>query len=156
VRSWLKWLTRPGSCDRYARLTGAVLIVVALGLTGWIFYLGAALPNAGPVQDWGTGWAGIGTWQLTWIGLDIFEVAGLASTGYLLRCSHRQTRTAALLAAPIFVIDGWFDMLTAASRSDLATSIAMLAVAELPTAVFLALIARKAREFETASAEASS
>jgi hypothetical protein len=149
VQAWLKWLTRPGSCDRYARLTGVVLIVVALGLTAWIFYLGAALPNAGPVQDWGTGWAGIGTWQLTWVGLDIFEVAGLASTGYLLRRSHRQTRTAALLTAPIFVIDGWFDVLTAASRSDMATSIAMLAIAELPTAVFLALIARKASEFET-------
>ena len=146
----MSWLTRRGSCDRYARLTGAAIIAVALGLAGWIFYLGAALPNAGPVQDWGTGWAGIGTWQLTWAGLDVFEVAGLAATGYLLRRSHRQTRTAALLAAPVFVIDGWFDMLTAASRSDLAMSIAMLAVAELPTAVFLALLARKAREFETA------
>lgn len=44
-------------------------------------------------------------------------------------------------------------MLTAASRTDLAASIAMLAVAELPTAAFLALIARKAREFETAMSE---
>jgi len=70
----------------------------------WIFYLGAALPNQGPVQDWGTGWAGIGTWQLTWVGLDVFEVAGLAATGYLLRRSHRQTRTAALLAATTRVL----------------------------------------------------
>ena len=118
VRLW-NWLTGSGADDRYARLTGTALLVVALGLTAWIFYLGAALPNQGPVQDWGTGWAGIGSWQLTWVGLDVLEVAGLAATGYLLRPSHRQTRTAALLAAPIFVVDGWFDMLTDASRSGL-------------------------------------
>ena len=39
-------------------------------------------------------------------------------------------------------------MLTAASRSDLAVSLAALAVAELPAAVFLLLVARKARQFE--------
>jgi hypothetical protein len=39
-------------------------------------------------------------------------------------------------------------MLTAASRSDLAVSLAMLAVAELPTALFLLLVAHKARQFE--------
>jgi hypothetical protein len=148
VRLWKNWLTGTGADDRYARQTGTALLVVALGLTAWIFYLGAALPNQGPAQDWGTGWAGIGTWQLTWVGLDVFEVAGLAATGYLLRRSHRQTRTAALLAAPIFVVDGWFDMLSAASRSDLVASAAMLVVAELPTAIFLLLVARKARQFE--------
>lgn len=56
-------------------------------------------------------------WARIWVGLDVLEVAGLASTGYLLRRSHRQTRTAALLAAPLFVVDGWFDVLTASSRS---------------------------------------
>jgi hypothetical protein len=151
----MNWLTRSGANDRYARLTGTALLLVAVGLTAWIFYLGAALPNQGPVQDWGTGWAGIGTWQLTWVGLDVFEVAGLAATGYLLRRSHWQTRTAALLAAPVFLVDGWFDMLTDASRFDLAVSVAMLAVAELPTAVFLLFLAHKAREFETRAAAGS-
>ena len=80
--------------------------------------------------------------------LDAFEVAGLAATGYLLRRGRRQTRTAALLAAPVFVVDGWFDMLTAASRSDLAVSLALLTVVELPTALFLLLVARTARQFE--------
>jgi hypothetical protein len=144
----MNWLTGPEADERHARLTGTALIVVAAGLTAWIFYLGAALPNQGPVQDWGTGWAGIGTWQLTWVGLDVLEVAGLAATGYLLRRGHRQTRTSALLAAPIFVVDGWFDMLTDATRADLAVSLAMMAVAELPTAIFLLLIAHKARQFE--------
>ena len=144
----MNWLIGAEADDRHARLTGTALLAVALGLTAWIFYLGAALPNQGPVQDWGTSWAGIGTWQLTWVGLDVFEVAGLAATGYLLRRGHRQTRTAALLTAPVFAVDGWFDMLTAASRSDLAVSLALLAVAELPAAIFLLFIARKARQFE--------
>ncbi|MCL2585137.1 MAG: hypothetical protein FWE35_22065 [Streptosporangiales bacterium] len=144
----MNWLTGPEADERHARPTGTALLVAALGLTAWIFYLGASLPNQGPVQDWGMGWAGIGTWQLTWAGLDVFEVAGLAATGYLLRRGHRQTRTAALLAAPLFVLDGWFDVLTAATRSDLAVSLAMLATTELPAAIFLLLIARKARQFE--------
>ena len=150
----MKWLAGTEADDRHARLTGTALLVAALALTAWIIYLGAALPNQGPAQDWSTTWTGIDTWQLTWAGLDLFEVAGLVATGYLLRRSHRQTRTAALLAAPVFIVDGWFDMLTAASRSDLAVSLALLALVELPAAVFLLLVARKARQFE-ASARAA-
>jgi hypothetical protein len=144
----MNWLAGIETDHRHARLTGTALLIAALGLTAWIIYLGAALPNQGPAQDWSTTWTGIDTWQLTWAGLDVFEVAGLAATGYLLCRSHRQTRTAALLAAPVFIVDGWFDMLTAASRSDLAFSLALLAVAELPAAFFLLLVARKARQFE--------
>ncbi len=144
----MSWLAGTGENERHSRLTGTALLVAALGLTAWTVYLGAALPNQGPTQDWSTTWTGIDTWQLTWAGLDVFEVAGLTATGYLLRRSHRQTRTAALLAAPVFVVDGWFDMLTAASRSDLAFSLALLAIAELPAAFFLLLVARKARQFE--------
>jgi hypothetical protein len=150
LRSWLGWLIRREPSDRWARATGTGILVVSLGLICWIFYLGSTLPNAGPAQDWSTAsLTGLGTWQLTWVGLDVLEVAGLASTGYLLRRSHRQTRTAALLAAPLFVVDGWFDVLTASSRSDMALSAVMLGLAELPVAIFLILIARRAREYET-------
>jgi hypothetical protein len=149
MRSWLSWLIQREPSDRWARTTGTGILIASLGLVCWIFYLGATLPNAGPAQDWSTAsLTGLGTWQLTWVGLDVLEVAGLASTGYLLRRSHRQTRTAALLAAPLFVVDGWFDVLTASSRSDMALSVAMLGIAELPVAILLALIARRAREFE--------
>jgi hypothetical protein len=43
----MNWLTGPGADDRHARLTGTALLIVALGLTAWIFYLGPALPNQG-------------------------------------------------------------------------------------------------------------
>jgi hypothetical protein len=149
MRSWLSWLIQREPSDRWARTTGTGILIGSLGLICWIFYLGATLPNAGPAQDWGTAsLTGLGTWQLTWVGLDVLEVAGLASTGYLLQHRHRQTRTAALLAAPLFVVDGWFDVLTASSRSGMALSVAMLGIAELPVAILLVLIARRAREFE--------
>jgi hypothetical protein len=149
LRQWLNWLIRREPSDRWARTTGTGILIASLGLICWIFYLGSTLPNAGPAQDWSTAsLTGLGTWQLIWVGLDVLEVAGLASTGYLLRRSHRQTRTAALLAAPLFVVDGWFDVLTASSRSDVAVSVAMLGLAELPVAIFLILIARRAREYE--------
>jgi hypothetical protein len=146
----VSWLIRREPSDHWARTTGTGILIGSVGLICWIFYLGSALPNAGPAQDWSTAsLTGLGTWQLTWVGLDVLEVAGLASTGYLLRRSHYQTRTAALLAAPLFVVDGWFDVLTAASRSDMAVSVAMLGLAELPVAILLVLIARRAREFES-------
>ncbi len=149
LRSWLSWLIRRKPSDRWARTTGTGILIASLGLICWIFYLGSTLPNAGPAQDWSTAsLTGLGTWQLTWVGLDVLEVAGLASTGYLLRRSHRQTRTAALLAAPLFLVDGWFDVLTVSSRSDMAVSVAMLGLTELPVAIFLILIARRAREYE--------
>jgi hypothetical protein len=149
LRSWLGWLIRREPSDRWARTTGTGILIGAVGLVCWIFYLGSTLPNSGPAQDWSTAsLTGLGTWQLTWVGLDVLEVAGLASTGYLLRRAHRQTRTAALLAAPLFIVDGWFDVLTASSRSDMAVSVAMLGLAELPVAIFLILIARRAREYE--------
>jgi hypothetical protein len=47
----MNWLTGPEADERHARLTGTALVVVAVGLSAWIFYLGAALPNQGPVQD---------------------------------------------------------------------------------------------------------
>lgn len=149
LTSWLIWLIRREPSDRWARTTGTGILIASLGLICWIFYLGSTLPNAGPVQDWSTAsLTGLGTWQLAWVGLDVLEVAGLASTGYLLRRSHPQTRAAALLAAPLFVVDGWFDVLTASSRSDMALSMAMLGLAELPVAIFLILLARRAREYE--------
>jgi hypothetical protein len=150
MRSWLRWLIQREPSYRWARTTGTGILIGSLGLICWICYLGATLPNAGPAQDWSTAsLAGLGTWQLAWIGLDVLEVAGLASTGYLLRRSHRQTRTAALLTAPLFLVDGWFDVLTTASRSDMALSAAMLGIAELPVAILLVLIARRARDYET-------
>jgi hypothetical protein len=146
LRSWLSWLIRREPSDHWARTTGTGILIASLGLICWIFYLGSTLPNTGPAQNCSTAsLTGLCTWQLTWVGLDVLEVAGLASTGYLLRRSHRQTRTAALLAAPLFVVDGWFDVLTASSRSGMALSVAMLGLAELPVGIFLILIARRAR-----------
>jgi hypothetical protein len=157
LRSWLNWLIGREPSDRWARTTGTGILIASLGLICWIFYLGSTLPNAGPAQDWSTAsLTGLGTWQLTWVGLDVLEVAGLASTGYLLRRSHPQTRTAALLATPLFVVDGWFDVLTASSRSDIALSVVMLGLAELPVAIFLILIARRAREYEARSGHPAS
>jgi hypothetical protein len=101
MRSWLSWLIRREPSDRWARTTGTGILVGSVGLVWWIFYLGSALPGAGPAQDWSTAsLTGLGTWQLTWVGLDVLEVAGLASTGYLLGRSHRQTRTAASSPRP--------------------------------------------------------
>ena len=102
LRSLLNWLIRRDPSNRWPRTTGTGILIASLGLICWIFYIGSTLPNVGPAQDWSTAsLTGLGTWQLTWVGLDVFEVAGLASTGYLLQRSHPQTRTAALLAAPL-------------------------------------------------------
>lgn len=148
VRHWLSWLTCADPQPSYARATGRAVLFAAVLLTGWIVYLGAALPNAGPAQNWSTTWTGLANWQLTWVGLDVFELAGLVTSGLLLALSHRQTRTAALLAAPVFLVDGWFDVMTAPTRTEMSLSLVLLGLIEVPVAVFLLLLARHARAFE--------
>jgi hypothetical protein len=49
---------------------------------------------------------------------------------------------AATAAATLLLVDAWFDVLTASSRSELAIAIVEAAVVELPIAVLCLLLAR--------------
>ncbi len=82
-------------------------------------------------------------WTATWVGLDIIEVAGLFTTGYLLHTGRKGVRTVALLSIPVFTLDAWFDIMTAVSSRATMRAILMAAFLEVPTALLLAWVARR-------------
>lgn len=128
---------RPERAGESNRRAGWFLLLAGALLLVWTCWIGAALPAAGPRQAWSAAWTGLDNWPLTWVGLDLLEVVGLTATGVLLVGGREQARTSALLSAPLFVVDAWFDVMTAASPVELAGALLLAGVVELPLAVVL-------------------
>jgi hypothetical protein len=143
-----RWLVVRGLRNRrLERRAGQLVVVIAILLTAWIFWLGSTLPPDPLVQQWSTAYIGLDNYSLTWVGLDCLEAVGLAATGVFFWRGSPSARTFALLTLPVFFLDAWFDVLTAVSRADLVVSLLMAAVGELPAVVGLGWIAWKARDF---------
>ena len=123
------------------RRIGGALLLGAGALAAWTCWLASTLPPSGLRQAWSTTWTGLGTWQLTWVGVDALEVLGLVVTGTALRRGHWLATVGALVSVPLFVLDGWFDVMTSASRPELWQATAMAVLVELPTAAVLAWVA---------------
>ena len=123
------------------------MIVAALVLAVWAVWLGSSLPPDPLPQQWSTAYIGLDNYSLTWVGLDCLEVLGLAACGVLFRRASRNTRPVALLTIPVFLLDAWFDILTATTRADLVAATVMAVLGELPAAIVLGWIAWKALEF---------
>lgn len=121
---------------------GSALICAAVVLIGWACWLGASLPVSGLPQSWSSSGAGLGSWRLTWVGLDALEVAGLLATGIALRRHHWSATVSALLTLPLFVLDAWFDIMTASTSTGLGQALTMALLVELPTASVLGWVAR--------------
>jgi hypothetical protein len=145
LRRWL--LVRDVRNRRLERRTGQLIVVIAILLTCWIFWLGSTLPPDPLQQQWSTAYIGLDNYSLTWVGLDCLEALGLAAAGLFFWHGSAGARTCALLSMPVFFLDAWFDVLTAVSRSDLVVALLMAAVGELPAVVGLGWIAWKARDF---------
>ncbi len=124
------------------RRIGTALICAAAVLIGWTCWLGATLPASALPQTLSTQGAGVDNWRLTWVGLDILEIAGLLATGIALRRRHWTATVSALVSLPLFVLDAWFDVTTTATSSELRQAVAMALLVELPTAMVLAWVAR--------------
>jgi hypothetical protein len=111
-----------------------VFVGSAIVLVGWMFYLAATLHPTAQVSNG----------QSVWIGLDTMEALALAALGIcVVRRDHR-ARTAATVAATLFGMDAWFDVMLSGNGSDLVTAIVLAVVFELPLAVCCAGIARQA------------
>jgi hypothetical protein len=148
TRAWL--LSRDVRDRRRERRAGRLLLAAAGALACWTGALAVWLPP-GPHQEWSVGVPGLDKYALTWVGLDCLETVCLAGCGWRLYRGSPDTRTWALLAVPLFVLDAWFDVLTAFSRRDLAVALTLAAGAELPVAAALGWVAWKARAFSQPS-----
>jgi hypothetical protein len=109
----------------------AGLLLIAAGLTAWVFELGATLQGQAQVRNWSS----------LWVGLDLLEIASLLLTAVLIRRRSAYLSAAAGAAATIFALDAWFDVLTAAAGADWYESLAAACFAEIPMALVLGAIA---------------
>ena len=57
------------------------------------------------------GTAKVSHWSTVWIGLDTMEALALAGLGILLVRHDHRARTAATVAATLFGMDAWFDVM---------------------------------------------
>lgn len=112
----------------------AILVAIAVGLTAWVFELGAVLHGQVQVRDWSS----------VWVGLDLMEITGLVVTAILMRRRSAYLSAVAAVTATLFGIDAWFDVLTAAAGAAWYESLAAAIFGEIPMTVLLAAIAIRA------------
>jgi hypothetical protein len=115
---------------RTVRWMPAALLVIAVGLSAWIFELGAVLEGQAEVRNWSS----------VWVGLDILEVVGLVATALTLRRRSSYLSAVAGATAALFALDAWFDVLTAQGGAAWYESLASAIFAELPIALVLGAI----------------
>jgi hypothetical protein len=108
-----------------------VLLLIAAGLTVWVFELGAVLQGQAQVRNWSS----------TWVGLDLMEIAGLVLTAVAMRRRSAYLSAVAAVTATLFALDAWFDVLTASAGSGWYESLAAAAFGEIPMTVVLTAVA---------------
>jgi hypothetical protein len=117
----------------------------ALILVPWVVFLVHALPSDHRSAHWDVAWGGFDTaLALLLVGV---AVAAWRRSPWL--------EGAATAAATLLLVDAWFDILTASSRSELVTAIVEAAVVELPIAVFCLFLARSVERRLAAAATAA-
>ena len=77
---------------------------------------------------------------LMWTGLDVFELLGMALTGWCLWRRHPNLAVSAALTGTLMLCDAWYDVVTTAGRAE-GMSLA-LACLEIPLAVLSFAVAR--------------
>jgi hypothetical protein len=119
---------------RPARWVVPLFSLAGIVLVPWILFLIRSLPSTHAAAHWDIAWAG-------------FDFAlALLLLGVAIAAWRRSPwlEGAATAAAALLAVDAWFDILTSSSHLELAVAIAEAALAELPLAVLLLLIARDA------------
>ncbi|GAA2036959.1 hypothetical protein GCM10009839_42610 [Catenulispora yoronensis] len=106
---------------------GAAIVLVA-----WMVFLAKTLHGKAVVSHWST----------VWIGLDTMEALALAALGVLLVRHDHRARTAATVAATLFGMDAWFDVMLS-NGSDFAVALLLAMMFEIPLAGACAAIARQ-------------
>ncbi|MEV0260328.1 hypothetical protein AB0I49_03140 [Streptomyces sp. NPDC050617] len=108
--------------------TARALTLCAVLLMGWIVVLAVTMPSGDYV---------VRRWSLAWIGLDVAQVAGLLATAVLARRQHPMLPAAAAGAGTLFLVDAWFDTVTARVGLDYAQALLIAWLAELPLGILL-------------------
>ena len=114
-------------------ISSLILFLAAIGLIGWIIYLGLSLPNSYRADHW----------DIAWVGFDIVLVATFLLTSWALWKRRQIAIPAAMVSATLLIVDSWFDVVMSNSGKDLDLS-ATLAVISTVGAIQLFRFSRRA------------
>jgi hypothetical protein len=111
----------------------ALLLTGALLETVWTIYLAWRLPRHYVANHW----------DLAWVGLDVAEIVILFAAAWA--AWHRRATLIAysIASATLLLLDAWFDV-TTASRGDVVESVLVAIFVEVPSAIALLYLARRA------------
>ncbi|MGA7836258.1 MAG: hypothetical protein WCA31_13715 [Acidimicrobiales bacterium] len=110
-----------------------VLLIAAVAEIAWAVYLGWSLPRHYVAHHW----------VLAWVGLDVGEVLMLLACAWAAWRQRALLITFAIAAATMFVLDAWFDV-TTAGRGDELQSVLLAVFGEIPAALLLVWVSRRA------------
>ena len=127
VRHYLRSL---GTADRSPTYVPAFLTIGAVAFVPLIFLAALGAPSSHAAHHLG----------LMWTGLDVFELLGMALTGWCLWRRLPSLAVAAALTGTLMLCDAWYDVVTTVGRAE-GMSLA-LACLEIPLAVLSFAVAR--------------
>jgi hypothetical protein len=111
----------------------AVLLIAAIGEILWAIYLGWKLPRHYVADHW----------ALAWVGLDVGEVSLLFASAWAAWRQRALLIPFAIAGATLFLLDAWFDV-TTANHGDVVQSLLVAVFVEVPSAIALLWVARRA------------
>jgi len=124
--------TSPSPQAEHARHRFLILMTASSAvMIPWIVLLAVTLPRRYVASHWGA----------TWVGFDAALLSGLAATAWFAWRRGQAVVVAAIITSTLLVTDAWFDVMSAASLTDRAMSIASAVVVELPMAMVLFFVA---------------
>ena len=118
-----------------------LLILVAIGLVPWIFYLTFTLPSRRVTFHY----------DLAWVGFDVALAASFAATAWAAFRGSQWLVPLAAVTGTMLVCDAWFDVVTSQSGGEMWEAIAEAALAELPLAALCGFIVYDAETFLAAT-----
>jgi hypothetical protein len=111
----------------------ALYSLLSVILIPWTFYLSVTLPARHLSSHWG----------VSWVGLDVGLVILLLLTGLLAYLKSDWVVITATATGSFLIVDAWFDIMSAQSKSDFQEAIGMALLVELPLAAISYIAAHK-------------
>ncbi len=109
-----------------------LLTLGAVCETMWTVYVGVELPRRYVAHHW----------NIAWVGLDVAQVVMLAASAWAAWRRNTLLVIYATASAALLLIDAWFDV-TTARRGDVAQSILLASIVEVPSALVLLWVAHR-------------
>lgn len=113
------------------RWAGWLVIAAGVVMLPWIAGLSFVLPTSHEAAHY----------DASWIGFDLGLCAMLLRTGWLAQKGREHIELSAAMTGTLLLVDAWFDVVTADSRSELTLALALALFGELPLAAFFLWIA---------------